>query len=574
MIYIGKAKSLNKRVRSYFDGRQKSGHRAAGLMLPHIADIEWVITETEQEALVLEANLIRKHSPRYNVRQKDDKRFPYLMVTLNEAFPRVLVVRRVRDDGNAYFGPFLNSRAMRSLLELLPRLFRIRECDLKLPLKSPIRPCLAWHIKRCDAPCAHKFSQEQYAMQVDLAMRLLEGKREDLLTEWREQMQSASQKMAFEEAARLRDQIAALNALTQKQDADVADAGVNLDVVAVRRSGTIGCVVILEYRSGKLAGRRHFVLDCELEQDEGEILAEFLPGWYLDAGTIPRELVVEVGWEDMELTAATFSAHAGRKVRLHIPQRGEKVRYLRLAQANAEMILVEQKAQQIKYDEINRAVFELQNELQLAHTPLNIECFDISHLQGTDTVASMVSFKNGRSYKSGYRRYKIKSVDGVDDYASMREVVGRRLERLLNEEKALPDLLVIDGGRGQVEAAWAVVKSLGIAELPVIGLAERLEEVYRPGTVDVLSLKRNSPALKLLQKMRDEAHRFALSYQRKLRMKRMQVQWLQNIPGVGPKTQNKILRKWKTKRGFLAASEAEKVEYLGIKVWEKLKGIK
>ncbi len=565
IIYVGKAKLLDRRVRSYFDGRDKSGHRAARLMVPYIRDIEWVLCESEHEALVLEATLIKKHWPRYNVRQKDDKHFPYLMLTMNEPYPRLIVVRHIRDDGNLYFGPYLNVRAMRHLLDLVPRLFHIRECDLKLPLKTPIRPCLAWHIGRCDAPCANQCGIEDYGKQVKQTARLLEGKRDDLLKQWEGEMKSLSQEFRFEEAAKIRDRIQALQATTSRQKADLNNAGIDLDAIAVCRTGTLGCAVILEYRGGMLVERRHFPLECNLEQEESEILAEFLPAWYLQDGTAPVEILVEHDLEDVKIFEETFSEKAKRKIHINTPQRGDKPGFLRLARANAEMLLIELKSKELKYDEIDQSVFVLQKELGLAHTPFRLECFDISHLGGTDTVASMVSFRNGRPERSQYRRYKVKTVEGIDDFASMREIVGRRLKRLMEEDKPLPDLLVIDGGKGQVEAAWAVVHSLGLFELPVIGLAKRLEEIVFPGGKETILLKRSSPAIKLLQRARDEAHRFAITFQRSLRKAHLRVEWLSDLPGVGPALQNKILKEWKTKAGFLAATPEELETVIGKK---------
>lgn len=565
IIYVGKAKLLDRRVRSYFDGRDKSGHRAARLMVPYIRDIEWVLCETEPEALVLEATLIKKHWPRYNVRQKDDKHFPYLMLTMNEPFPRLIVVRQVREDGNLYFGPYLNIRAMRTLLDLVPRLFHIRECDLKLPLKNPIRPCLAWHIGRCDAPCANKFRAEDYAKQVKQTTRLLEGKRDDLLKQWETDMRVHSTAFRFEEAAKVRDRIQALQAASTRQNADLSSAGIHLDAVAVCRDGTIGCAVILEYRDGILVERRHFPLECNLEQDESEILSEFLPSWYLQDAIAPPEILMEHHLEDSSVLERAISDKMGRKIRINTPQRGDKPGFLRLARANAEMLLVELKSRELKYDEIDQSVFDLQKELGLANTPFRLECFDISHLGGTDTVASMVCFRNGRPARSDYRRFKVKTVEGIDDFASMREIVGRRLARLNEEGKPLPDLLVIDGGKGQVEAAWAVVHSMGLAELPVIGLAKRLEEIVLPGQKETLLLKRTSPALKLLQRARDEAHRFAITYQRSLRKAHLRVEWLSDLPGIGESMQRKILKHWRTKDAFLAAPLSDIESVLGKK---------
>lgn len=572
IIYVGKAKLLNRRVRSYFDGREKAGHRAASLMLPHIRDIEWIITETEAEALILEATLIRKHWPVYNVRQKDDKHFPYLRVSLSEPFPRVRVVRAVKDDSNLYFGPYLGARGLRTLLDLIPRLFQLRECDLKLPLKTPCRPCLAWHIGRCSAPCAEKISVADYNAQVKNAVRLLEGKREDLARQWEAEMKAASAALDFELAAKLRDRVQAVEATFARQKADATDASLSLDVVASCRAGKLATVVIVEYRGGVFFERRHFHLECNLEQETAELLTEFLPSWYLEQEWLPPEIALEVDLgEEGALLSAALSEKAGRKVALTVPQRGDKVGYMRLARANAEMLLVELQAQAVKYDEIDHGVFELQKELSLAHPPLRLECVDISHLGGTHPVASLVSFKNGRPERSQYRRFRVKEAQGGDDFGSMREIVGRRLSRLLEEGKPLPDLLVIDGGKGQVDVAWAVAHSLGVPDLPIIGLAKRLEEIVLPGPAESVLLKRNSAALKMLQCARDEAHRFAIQYQRKCRVDDMQVMWLSGLEGVGKALQTKILSLYRSREAFLEAPKEDLETLLGKKRAEKIR---
>jgi excinuclease ABC subunit C len=520
VIYVGKAKLLSKRVRSYFIGKEKEGHRAASLMLPHIADIEWIITESEAEALILEANLIAKHRPFYNVRQKDDKHYPYLMFTMQEKFPRLKITRHAKDDGNFYFGPFISSNYLRTILELIPRLFRLRECKAKFPIRKS-RPCLNFHINRCAAPCAKMISEEDYMANVQNAKMLLEGKNSEIIAEMEKEMQTAAAEMRFEEAAKLRDQIQAMQNAFAKQKADKAnDVDLNLDVIAICREKEIASVVIIEYRNGVLEGRQHFHLECQLEQNAPEILEEFLPGWYLKIPkeNLPREIALEIPLgEELEAFQELLTSRAGRKVQVGVPQRGDKLGFLRIAKANAEMLLVELQAKNIKYDEMNRSIFELQRELNLKSPPYCIECFDISHLGGENPVASMVRFKNGFPNKSNYRNYRIKTAEGGDDYGSMQEILTRRLTRLQAENETLPDLLVIDGGKGQVDAAFKVLKEMDLTDIPVIGLAKRLEEIVFPGSKPSILLKRSNPALQLLQRARDEAHRFAIKFQRKRR---------------------------------------------------------
>lgn len=565
IIYIGKAKILKNRVRSYFDGREKNGHRAATLMLPHIRDIEWIITESEAEALILEATLIRKHTPIYNVRLKDDKHFPYLVLTIREPFPRLLLTRSVRSDGNLYFGPFLNSRAIYHLVDIAARLFHIRECHLKLPGKEFIRPCLNYHIGRCEAPCAGLCTQEKYKKGVDEIKLLLEGKRKDLIAKWEEEMQEASLKLDYETASKKRDAIFSLKALYSHQKADTTDASLMLDVISVKRHKVFSTAVILEYRSGIFFGRRHFHLECNLEQTESEILQEMLGSWYLDREEIPKEIAIDTELpEDHLLLEEMLSKQAKHKVSITNPQRGEKLGFLKLARANAEMLLVEMISSAQKYDDVQQSVFTLQKELQLKNTPFRIECVDISHLAGTHTVASLVSFKNGKPDKSNYRKFIIKSVTGIDDFASMREVLTRRIERLHAEKSPMPDLFVVDGGKGQVEATACILKDLNEPEVPLIGLAKRLEEIVFPGNIPSKVLHRQNPALQLLQKIRDEAHRFAITYQRSKRILDLKVEWL-SLPGIGPATRKKILSKYRNQEAFLNAPKDELELLLGKK---------
>jgi len=524
IIYIGKAKLLNKRVRNYFDGREKESHRAATLILPHIADIEWIITETETEALILEANLIAQHQPYYNIRQKDNKHFPYLVLEIQQKFPRLRLTRKTKDDKNLYFGPFTNSNYIRAILDLVPRLFYLRECHLLFPLKKEVRPCLNFHVGRCKAPCIGNITEEEYMEGVYAARMLLEGKNTEILARLQRKMQIASAEMRFEDAGKYRDQVFAVQSAFAKQKADHANnSGLSLDVIAVCRAKEQVAVVIIEYRSGILYNRRHFYLESHLEQEPQEILAEFLPGWYLSVSKdyLPRKIIIEFSLgEEQEAFEELLANLAGHKIQIDVPQRGEKMGYLQVAKANAEMLLVELQSKGAKYDEMNRSIFDLQKELSLNNPPLCIECFDISHLNGEEPVASMVRFVNGFPCKSDYRKYKVKIARGGDDFASMREVLIRRLTRLKSEKSGFPDLLLIDGGKGQVNAVFEVLKEMKLADIPVIGLAKRFEEIVFPGEKPSVSLKRNNPALQLLQRARDEAHRFALTFQRKRRVVR------------------------------------------------------
>ena len=554
IIYIGKAKVLKNRVRSYFDGSDHAGHRAATLMLPYIRDIEWIITESEEEALILEANLIRKHTPKYNVLLKDDKHFPYLAFSVKEPFPRLSLSRSVKKDGRQYFGPYMSSRYIDKLIDISARLFKIRECSMELPTKRQVRPCLNYHIGRCSAPCAGLITQEEYARDVENTRLMLEGKRDDLIEQWTREMEEASANLDFETAMKRRDAIQALESTVARQKTDTSDPNLSLDVVTLRRNGDMAAAVILEYRKGVLMGRRHYRLECKLEDDETEIFRQMILPWYMDAQLIPAEIATDIALpEDHHELEAALSKQAGRKVQFSVPQRGEKIGFLKLAGANADMILVEMRAEVQKYSEIDQSVFELQKVLGLKKTPFRIECVDISHLSGTNTVASLVAFKNGRPDKANYRKFIIKTVEGVDDFASMREVMTRRIRRLENEGVPMPDLWVCDGGKGQVDATMQILKELGHSEdLPLIGLAKRLEEIVFPDDRKSIVLHRTSPALKLLQNARDEAHRFAITYQRSKRKKDLEVEWLK-MPGVGHETRVKILSKYRSAEAFMAA---------------------
>lgn len=563
VIYVGKAKVLSRRVRSYFDGKPKPGHRAAMLMLPYIRDIEWIVTDTEAEAFILEANLIRKYHPLYNVRLKDDKHYPYIAINMRDPFPRLFLSRHASSRYRC-FGPFPSSKAFRTLVDLSARLFGLRECKLEFPLSKPQRPCLNYHIGRCLAPCAGLCSGEEYAEHVEEMVKILDGKRNDLLLKWTREMEAASENLDFETAAKKRDAIEALQATNTNQKADTTDTTLKLDVIAVRRNGNLATAVIFEYRKGVIFGRRHYELECDKEQDESEILCEMLSSWYENEEVIPNEIAIcnAIPEEDRAQIEEELSERTTHKVSIGVPQRGERVQFMKLALANAEMLLVEAKSEVKHFDEVEESVFDLQRELGLAKTPFRIECVDISHLAGTHTVASLVAFKNGRPDKGNYRKFIIRTVSGVDDFASMQEVLTRRITRLEREGKALPDLLVCDGGKGQVDATFKILKDLGHAELPLIGLAKRLEEIVFPDDRPSIVLHRTSSALKLLQNARDEAHRFAITYQRSKRKEDLRVAWLE-IPGVGDETRIRILSRFRSREDFLKAPVEDIQDLLG-----------
>ena len=561
IVYIGKAVNLRNRVRSYFNAKAQSNHLASSILRSAAQDLEWIITDNEVEALILEANLVGKHTPRYNIQLKDDKHFPYIRVTLSETYPRLMVTRHTSSgkSKDLFFGPYTNVRAMRKTLNLLNKVFRIRDCDLKLPLDQPIRPCLSYHLKRCDAPCAGLTTPESYRRLVDEAVLLLKGRHRDLVQELTREMQAAARADRFEEAARIRDQIRDLEAVKADQKVDLGTDQVPKDLIAVARTGKLGCILILEVRDGYVSGRKNFEVACPLEQDEVRIITEFLKGYYLKQGTdaIPREIILSHPPEEEENVEVALRGLRGAAVDLEVPVKGEKRRQVLLALENAKMLVAEMVARRERKNRQSYLVTALQEDLGLAAPPMRIEGFDISHLSGTDTVASQVVFVDGKPCKKEYRHYNVKTVAGIDDFASMREIVSRRVRRLVEEGQPFPDLFLIDGGKGQLGVALEVLREFGKPDQPIIGLAKRLEEVFLPGQSEPLAIPKTSASLRLLQQVRDEAHRFAITFQRSKRKQHLQASWLDEVQGIGGKTKMKLLRVFGAPAAIEAAPEAE-----------------
>lgn len=539
IIYVGKAKVLKNRVRSYFQNCPPAHPRTAALV-ERIADFEILTTDNEIESLILEANLIKEHKPRYNVSLKDDKRYPYLKVTINEPFPRLLVVRRMVDDGARYFGPYTNVKGMRETLKMLGRVFTIRGCNLMIPSKKKYRVCLDYFIKRCPGPCEDKISQEDYRQLIDSACRLLDGHGESLLEELTAQMKTAADRQEFETAAELRDKIRAITSVQEKQKIS-AGKFIDRDILALARAETVVSAVALQVREGLMIGRQNFHLSVDAAEDDAEILAGFIKQYYLNSPMVPTEVLLPAHIAEEELVEKWLTRQRGRNVHLIFPQRGEKLKLLKMAAANARLSLneiVAQKAQVAR--RIPESVFLLQKDLQLKSPPRTVAAFDISNLGPSDPVGSLVFFRDGKPLKREYRRFQIKTVTGQDDYAMMREVVTRYFGRLAEEGRDFPDLVLIDGGKGQLTAAQAALNSLNITDQPLIGLAKRLEEVILPSNRG-LSIPRSSPSLHLLQRARDEAHRFAVTYQRQKRKKRTLRSELDDIQGVGPARRQALL---------------------------------
>ncbi len=566
IIYIGKAKVLKNRVQSYFrDNTSKLSHRAATLIQDKIQFIDWIVTDSELEALILEANLIQKNNPKYNVRLKDDKHYPYICVTTSDPFPRLKVVRKTKKDKNKYFGPYSDVTSMRRVLDIIPKLFQIRNCNFEIPTKEPIRPCLSYHIKKCQAPCANLCTQEEYSKSIDEILMLLEGKKKTIAHDFKIKMKKAAANKNFEAAAHFRDNIKALESLTNKQLVEISDTKAFFDVIAIEYEEDIATVVIMEYREGLLSERKHFDLDCKMNQEYEELVSEFILTYYATKEQIPKEIYISKELEDRLLLESYLSNIREAKVIVHIPIIGDKKKVLSLAQKNARMLFIETKARKEKEKSIDNAVGLLKNDLQLTNIPVHIIGFDISHLGGTNTVASMVDFKNGRPDKSSYKKFNVKTVEGIDDFASMNEVVGRTVKRISEGDLPTPDLIVVDGGKGQLSSAYRTLVEYKQESIAIIGIAKRLEEVFFPGESEPILINHDSPSLKLLQWIRDETHRFAITFQRSKRTASLQRTWLNDIPGVGEKTKSKIYSVYTTKKELLDAPFEDLVSFLGQK---------
>lgn len=572
IIYVGKAKNLRNRVRSYFQSSRNHSPKVKALV-DNIADLEYIVTDSEVEALILESNLIKEHSPWYNVRLKDDKNYPYVKVTLNEPFPRVLVVRRQIKDGARYFGPFTDVTAVRETVRFLRKLFPVRSCRKDIQPGSQDRPCLNYHIGRCLAPCAGLVKQEDYREMISEVMLFLEGRHDRLIPDLERKMQEASAKLEYERAARFRDQIQALTKTVEKQKI-VALHGEDQDVLGYYRVGDIACVQVFFVRNGKLIGRDHFLLDCKVEEDEPEILGSFLKQYYSKVNLFPKEILLPMETEDMDIMEEWLTSQKGSRVYLRVPRRGAKKKLVEMVSENARLVLEEIRTRdERKEQEIKDGLSQLEEALKLDTNLRRMEAYDISNTQGNQIVASMVVMIEGKPANEEYRRFKIKTVeDGPNDYLAMQEVIRRRFTRGLKEQAGeiegdkfsdLPDLVIIDGGKGQLSAAIQVRDELGL-DLPFVGIAKREEEIFLEGQSDPVILPRQSQGLFMVQRLRDEAHRFAITYHRQLRGKASQGSILDDIPGVGAKRKKALLKHFGTIKKIRNASIQELTAVDGI----------
>ncbi len=565
VIYIGKAKNLRHRVRTYFQARGRLDPRT-GRMVDQATDLELLETTNDVEALILEANLVREYKPRYNILLKDDKHFPYVKVTTDESFPRVLVVRRLDRDGATYFGPYTNAKAMRKMIAFLTGLFTIRSCNLTIPHPQGRKQkvCLDYHIKRCGGPCEGFQSEEEYRELVDSLLMALSGKSRRLIEKLNDKMIQASDAMRFEDAARYRDQIEAIKTAVRKQSVDIGEL-VDRDIVTIAREQKDAVAVVMQVREGALIGRQEFQLAAQLDETDETVLQTFLTQYYNHQPNLPEEILLQGEVSEAELIEKWLRRIKGGHIALRRPQRGSKIRLVDLAARNARLLLDELLIQRRRFSErVSKMVTSLKDELRLPVSPLRIVCFDISNTGETDAVGSCVFFDNARPKKSNYRHFRIKGVKGQDDFKMMREVVGRYFHRIKTEGEEPPDLVVVDGGKGQLSAARAELEFLGFHEQPVLALAKRLEEVYVPGTSDSIIINRSSPALMLLKRLRDEAHRFAVTYGRKVRAKRTIKSVLDDIPGIGPARKLQLLREFGSVEGIRRSSVEELARVKGL----------
>ena len=562
IIYIGKAKSLRNRVRSYFTPRAFDGRGQFMALVSNVREVEYIVTDSDREALILESNLVKEHKPRYNITLKDDKKYPYIKVTA-EPFPRIIITRDLEKDGGQYLGPYTNVKAMRNVLNLMHKLFRVRSCDYALPNKN-VRLCIDYEIGRCDGPCEDLISSANYKKLIGEAVMFLTGRRTRVARIMREEMERASEELRFEDAAIFRDRLDALERVTNRQKMMSQDQS-DWDLIAIAREDDEACGVVMEIREGRLIGRQHYFVGGVLDAPESEVRSSFVRLFYLTASFVPREVYVSGSVDDQETIQEWLDERAGGTVTIKVPQRGDKAQLMKMAQSNAGLLLTERRLKrENRKQQVPASVSSLQRDLRLESAPRRVEAMDISNIQGRDPVASVVCFVDGRPSKKNYRHYKITGIEGPNDFAMMHQVVTRRFRRLKEEGQPFPDLLLIDGGKGQLSSAVSALRSLGIEDQPVIGLAKRLEEVFVPGVSEPQNIPKVSSSLKLLQALRDESHRFAVSFHRQVRKKRTLHSALEDIEGVGLARRKLLLRHFGSMKRLREASLEDLQAVVGV----------
>ena len=543
IIYIGKAKNLRSRVRSYFQ-KSKSQSTKNLTMIRHISDLEWIVVRSEVEALLTEANLIKQHAPRYNVMMKDDKSFPFIRIT-NEPYPQVLLTRKIVKDGSKYFGPFTDVYSLRTTLKALHKVFPVRSCsfflDEQVITDKKVKLCLDYHIRKCEGPCEGLVSMEHYQEMIDRIDRFMRGKTKETEDYITEQMQNASTSMRYEEAAMYRDQLEAIRSFNERQS-KVSTEFEDRDVFALAQEGELGVVVIIRIRNGRIFSREKISLQ-RLDDKDSYTMKTVITRFYMDSGLIPREILLQFSPTDEKELLIWLKKRRQGTVKFLYPQRGEKAKEMRITLQNAKLLLGEWIINRKKRRyQIPNMLAQLQEDLNMDVPPRRIEAFDISHLGGIDTVASMVCFIDARPRKCEYRKFNIKTVSGIDDFAAIREVVSRRYKRVKDEKGSMPDLILVDGGKGQLSMALSALRELGLDYIPTAGLAKKLEEVFVPGNPDAQTIHKQSPGLILLRRIRDEAHRFAITFQRQKRKKQLVQSVFGELPGMGKKRLEKLLQ--------------------------------
>ncbi|MFP3974617.1 MAG: excinuclease ABC subunit UvrC [Dehalococcoidia bacterium] len=561
VLYVGKASNLQNRVRSHFSPYGQTPKLQT--LVSKTADIDFIITSSEQESFILENNLIKKYQPRYNVRLKDDKTYPYLKIALSDDWPNIQVTRRLIDDGSRYFGPFASASSLRRTMNLLNKLFPYRTC------KGPItgtstRPCLEYHLNRCAGPCIGAVSKEEYRGIIDQVILFLEGKHERIIRQLKSKMAKASANLEFEKAASIRDQIQSIESIMEQQKV-VSNRKVNEDVIAIARDSNVACAQVFSIRGGKLLGKEHFIMEGIQDESPAEIIASFVEQFYGSGANIPPQILLQVEADNPQLVESGLVSKSGHRVRLIVPRRGEKKKLVDMVAENASDLLeqfrIKWLADSGKIRLWRTALEELKEALSLPRLPNRIECYDISNIRGTSAVGSMVVFENGQPKRSHYRRFKIKSVSGIDDYAMMQEVIRRRLARASTGEGQswgiVPDLVLIDGGRGHLNAVLEILRRDGAEAVPVASIAKEYEELFVPEVDEPIRLPNNSQALYLVQRIRDEAHRFAITYHQNMRGKSALTSGLDEVPGIGPKRKKALLRKFGSVKRIREASANE-----------------
>jgi excinuclease ABC subunit C len=573
VIYVGKAGNLSNRVRSYF-GSASALSPKIQRMVEKVDDLDFIVTTSEQEALILECNLIKKYQPRYNVRLKDSKTFPYLKISVGEDWPGVYVTRRVEKDGSRYFGPFASAASVRKTLKLIKNIFPFRSCTRRIDGKAK-RPCLDYFLHRCLGPCVGAVGREEYRQVIEQVILFLQGKQEPIVKELNRKMKTAAEQLQFEKAAWLRDQIRAIEKVIEGQRIAVTLQG-EQDVIALAQDESRACVALFSVRNNKLINQEHFIMEGVSGETPGEIMTSFVKQYYASASYIPPLILLQHGVEESAMLAGWLRQQRGGRVRLQVPRRGPKKKLLDMVVENAVNGLRLAQVREMKPEVISSALEELRQKLELPRIPRRIECYDVSDIQGAVAVGSMVVLENGLPRPAHYRRFRIKAVSGINDCAMLQEVLRRRFKRAVAGEGSwgiMPDLILIDGGKGQLNAALEVKKELGLDSLCLASLAKENEEVFLPDADKPVDLARDSPALHLLQRARDEAHRFAISYHHRLRGKQLFVSALDSIPGIGPKRKKALLRKFGSVEAIRQASleELRRTETMTLAAARKIK---